>query len=164
MDCALQGVDLYWYHRAAFKCFFRTCARAGTSAGVSRRASHNEEGRRLDLFYSRDSCVHADCFWMCASSQKTPLRPSASNTALGQWEPRKKCLKLKKKKKESLCCLSAIFSQPSHNFTTSCVGVGSLEAWWFGQSGGWRGDMFSLHELPANPLIKHANGCNCCWW
>lgn len=50
VDCALQGVDLYWYHRGSVRVFIRTCARAGTAAGVSHPSSHNEEGRRLDLF------------------------------------------------------------------------------------------------------------------
>ncbi len=61
----------------------------------------------------------------------------------------------------SIMIFSCLFSTNFSNFQGSSVGVVSLEAWWFR----WRGGtMFSLHELPANPLIKHANGCNCSWW
>lgn len=38
------------------------------------------------------------------------------------------------------------------------MGVGSLRPGGFGRRGG---TILSLRELPANPLIKHANGFNC---
>lgn len=56
----------------------------------------------------------------------------------------------------------AVVFQPSHKLPTfRGSGLRISKAWWFWQEGG---TMLSLHELPANPLIKHANDFNCSWW
>lgn len=73
---------------------------------------------------------------------------------------------IEKKKKKSVAYEAkwdsniAAFPQFYHLLCGSWISEG-LVVW---AEGGGGENMFSLHELPANPLIKHANGCNCCWW
>lgn len=104
---------------------------------------------------------------------KQTAKKNITKKNLGQWDSQ---AKKKKRKVSYLIYLSLIYLFPLRLNSTivlfmlppNCTNLMREECGsWI--SGGLvvearGGTMFSLHELPVNLLIKHANGCNCSWW
>lgn len=138
---------------AAFECLFgHVPERAPLPVSLTRRATMRRGAAWIFLF-AWLLCPRS-LFLDVLIESKDTAAPVCIKQRFRSVGAKNKCLKLKKKKK-SLSPMrpsGTAILQPSHNFTTSCVGVGSLKAWWFGQRGGG-----GEHVQPAWAASESAN-------